>query len=170
MFAAVPAAHAAEDADGPIPAASGVRMTAPHQGGAVAEDAGLVDDGVPLRLRSERRFNVLGRKKAPLVAEIGIPYPVDLKKGDAYPLFLVADQVEGRIDEVAVATGEVELRKIDTRVYGDKMTYWPLDDEIDATGNVRMLQDGMEVNAPRVRMKMSEQIGFAEQPDYVFVR
>ena len=170
MFAAVPAAHAAEGADGPIPAASGVRMTAPHQGGAVVEDEGLVDDGVPLRLRSERRFNLLGRKKAPLVAEIGIPYPVDLKKGDAYPLFLVADQVEGRIDEVAVATGEVELRKIDTRVYGDNMTYWPLDDEIDATGNVRMLQDGMEVNAPRVRMKMSEQIGFAEQPDYVFVR
>ena len=136
----------------------------------MAEDADLVDDGVPLRLRSERRFNVLGRKKAPLVAEIGIPYPVDLKKGDAYPLFLVADQVEGRTDDVAVATGEVELRKIDTRIYGDKMTYWPLDDEIDATGNVRMLQDGMEVNAPRVRMKMSEQIGFAEQPDYVFVR
>ena len=169
MFAAVPAAHAAEDADGLILAASGVRMSAPRQG-EEAEGSGLVDDEIPLRLRSERRFNVLGRKKAPLVAEIGIPYPVDLKKGDAYPLFLVADQVDGRTDEVAVATGEVELRKIDSRVYGDKMTYWPLDDEIDATGNVRMLQDGMEVNAPRVRMKMSEQIGFAEQPDYVFVK
>ncbi|HSN63784.1 MAG TPA: hypothetical protein VLS26_06345, partial [Azonexus sp.] len=120
MFAAVPAAHAAEDADGLILAASGVRMSAPRQGG-VAEGSGLVDDEIQLRLRSERRFNVLGRKKAPLVAEIGIPYPVDLKKGDAYPLFLVADQVDGRTDEVAVATGEVELRKIDSRVYGDKM-------------------------------------------------
>ena len=170
MFAAVPAAHAAEDFDGLVLAASGVRMATPRQGGAVAEGGATVEDEIPLRLRSERRFNVLGRKKAPLVAEIGIPYPVDLKKGDAYPLFLVADQVGGRTDEVAVATGEVELRKIDSRVYGDKMTYWPLDDEIDATGNVRMLQDGMEVNAPRVRMKMSEQIGFAEQPDYVFVK
>jgi len=99
MFAAVPAAHAAEDADGLIPAASGVRMTTPRPGGAVTEEAALADDGAPLRLRSERRFNVLGRKKAPLVAEIGIPYPVDLKKGDAYPLFLVADRVEGRTDE-----------------------------------------------------------------------
>ena len=145
-------------------------MPAPRQGGAVLPAGELVVEDVPLRLRSERRFNVLGRKKAPLVAEIGIPYPVDLKKDDAYPLFLVADQLDGRTDDVAVATGEVELRKIDARVYGDKMTYWPLDDEIDATGNVRMLQDGMEINAPRVRMKMTEQVGFAEQPDYVFVR
>lgn len=170
MFGAVPAAHAAEDADSLILAASGVRMATPRQGGTLAEGANLMDDEAPLRLRSERRFNVLGRKKAPLVAEIGIPYPVDLKNDDVYPLFLIAEQVEGRTDDVAVASGEVELRKIDSRVYGDKMTYWPLDDEIDATGNVRMLQDGMEVNAPRVRMKMSEQIGFAEQPDYVFVR
>jgi LPS-assembly protein len=170
MFGAVPAAHAAEDADSLILAASGARMATPRQGGTLAEGANLMDDEAPLRLRSERRFNVLGRKKAPLVAEIGIPYPVDLKNDDVYPLFLIAEQVEGRTDDVAVASGEVELRKIDSRVYGDKMTYWPLDDEIDATGNVRMLQNGMEVNAPRVRMKMSEQIGFAEQPDYVFVK
>jgi len=170
MFGAVPAAHAAEDADSLILAASGVRMATPRQGGTLTEGANLMDDEAPLRLRSERRFNVLGRKKAPLVAEIGIPYPVDLKNDDVYPLFLIAEQVEGRTDDVAVASGEVELRKIDSRVYGDKMTYWPLDDEIDATGNVRMLQNGMEVNAPRVRMKMSEQIGFAEQPDYVFVK
>lgn len=128
-----------------------------------------IDDS-PLQLRSERRFNVLGRKKGALVAEIGIPYPVDLRKDDTYPLFLTTDRMEGRSEEVAEATGAVELRKIDARVNGDKMTYWPLDDEIDATGSVRLLQDGMEVKAPRIRMKMSEQIGFAEQPDYVFVR
>jgi LPS-assembly protein len=92
------------------------------------------------------------------------------KGTDAYPCSWSPTSLDGRTDDVAVATGEVELRKIDARVYGDKMTYWPLDDEIDATGNVRMLQDGMEINAPRVRMKMTEQVGFAEQPDYVFVR
>jgi LPS-assembly protein len=170
LFAALPAANAAGDMDGLVLTAAGNAMPASRQGGAVLPAGELVVEDVPLRLRGERRFNVLGRKKAPLVAEIGIQYPVDLKKGDAYPLFLVADQIDGRTDDVAVATGEVELRKIDARVYGDKMTYWPLDDEIDATGSVRMLQDGMEINAPRVRMKMTEQVGFAEQPDYVFVR
>jgi LPS-assembly protein len=149
MFAALPA----------------LAQSVPGAPGAVA-----AADDAPLQLRSERRFNVLGRKKGQLVAEIGIPYPVDLKKDDAYPLFLIADRMDGRSEEVAVATGAVELRKIDVLVNGDRMTYWPLDDELDAAGSVRLLQDGMVMNAPRIRMKMSEQVGFAEQPDYVFAR
>ncbi len=170
MLAAVPAAHAAEGADGHLQAASGLQTARPVSAASRAPGASVMDEDAPLQLRSERRFNVLGRKKGPLVAEIGIPYPVVLKKGDAYPLFIVAGQAEGRADDIAVATGDVELRKLDAHLFGEKLTYWPLDDEIDATGNVRLLQDGMEVNAPRVRMKMSEQVGFAEQPDYVFVK
>jgi LPS-assembly protein len=170
MFAAGSAVHAAERADGQLKAASGLQTGGLVPAARGAPGARLMDEDAPLQLRSERRFNVLGRKKGPLVAEIGIPYPVVLKKGDAYPLFIVAGQAEGRADDIAVATGDVEMRKLDAHLFGEKMTYWPLDDEIDASGNVRLLQDGMEVNAPRVRMKLSEQIGFAEQPDYLFVR
>ena len=170
MLAAVPVADAAEGAEGQLQAASRLQTKSPVPAPGGAPDAGRTDDDAPLQLRSERRFNLLGRKKGPLVAEIGIPYPVELKKGDAYPLFIVAGQAEGRNGDIAVATGDVEMRRLDAHLFGEKMTYWPLDDEVNATGNVRLVQDGMEINAPRVRMKLSEQIGFAEQPDYVFVK
>lgn len=172
LFAAVPASHAAQDPDGLLLAASVFRQAVPaSRGAAVKGGAGLlVEDDLPLSLRVERRFNVLGGKRPPLMPEVGIPYPVELKKDDAYPLFVAAGRIEGRTDDMAVATGDVELRKLDTQVFGDKMVYWPLDDEIDATGKVRMLQQGAEFNAPHVRMKLSEQVGFAEDADFLIVK
>ncbi len=169
-LAAVPLAHAAEDTGGQLQAASELQAARPLPATSSVSGAKQMDEEWALHLRSERRFNILGRKKGPLVAEIGIPYPVNLKKGDAYPLFIVAEQANGRNGDIAVATGDVEMRRLDAHLFGEKLTYWPLDDEVDASGSVRLLQDGMEVNAPRVRMKMSEQVGFAEQPDYIFVR
>jgi LPS-assembly protein len=50
------------------------------------------------------------------------------------------------------------------------MTYWPLDDELEAQGSVRMLQEGQEINAPYLRFQISEQVGFAERPDFYIVR
>ena len=123
-----------------------------------------------LELRLERRFNVLAKRKQVAAPDVGVAYPVDTLKGDTYPLFVVADRLSGRTDEVAEAEGDVELRKAGSQIFGDRMTYWPLDDEVDAEGNVRILQDGQDMRTPHVRMKLSEQIGFAENVDYLFVR
>ena len=170
MFAAVSAGHAAEDAGSVQLAAASVRKDAPASRDPVPGGGDALGDDLPLRLRGERRFNVLGGKKKPVMPEVGIPYAFEPKKNDDYPLFVIADHLEGRTDDVAVATGDVELRKAGTQFYGDKVIYWPLDDEVDATGNVRMLQEGTEFTAPHVRMKMSEQIGFAEDADYLIVK
>ncbi len=131
---------------------------------AIVELAALNE--APLKLRSERKFNILGKKKpAPLIT-VGISNPVELRKDDSYPTFLVAENIEGRTNEESIATGDVELRKSGTLMFAEKMTYWPLEDEVEASGKVRMLQEGMEVNTSFLRMKLSEQIGFAEQVDY----
>ena len=140
---------------------------------AAADDgasAAVPDDG--LKLRGDRRFNVLGKKGQAAPVPVGVPYPASLRKSDAYPLFIRADRMEGRSEEVAEASGDVELRKAGTQVYGDRMTYWPLDDEIEATsGNrVRLLQEGQEFTTPHLRLKLSEQVGFAESADYLMVR
>lgn len=167
MFAAVPALHAAPEADVLLLAAASLRQkpeAVPATGGETADDAW------PLRLRNERRFNVMGGKRAPLAPGVGVPYPPQLAKDDVYPLFIIADRLEGRTEVVAEATGEVELRRAGSLIYGDKMVYWPLDDEVEATGSVRMLQEGQEVNTPHLRMQLSEQVGFAEQADFFIVR
>ncbi len=131
MFAGVQVGHAAADS---------ARLASPQAEPAAAGDGGrtaalleLAANDPPLRLRGERKFNVLGRKKTPLVPDVGLQHPVELKKDDSYPMFVVADSIEGRTDEVTVADGDVELRKAGSLVFADKMTYWPLEDEVDAT-------------------------------------
>lgn len=122
---------------------------------------------VPLRLRTERRFNVLGRKReAPEPVVVGIELPAVLKKDDAYPLFVIADHIEGKTDDLTVAEGNVELRKTGSLMFADRMTYRMLDDEVEAFGSVRVLQDGAEIDTPHVKMKMEEQLGSAESVSY----
>ena len=130
---------------------------------AAAEDA-------PLRLRSERRFNVLGKKKKTARSRVGIEHPVDLNKDDVYPMFIVADRMDGRSEELTDAEGNVELRKAGTLVYADRLQYRPLEDRVDAQGNVRLLQEGAEVNTPHLHFRIAEQTGFAESADYHMVQ
>jgi len=150
LFAGVPVSHAATDP---------VRPSVQPRATGVAQDP-------PLRLRLQRKPNVLGKKKPAPATNIGLQNPVELNKDDRYPMFIIADRIAGRTDVETVADGNVELRKVDSQVFSDKMKYWPLEDEIEATGNVRLLQEGTEVETPYLRMKLSEQVGFAEQTDY----
>ena len=166
MFAGVQVSHAAVDVGRvPVPIAGSaekIESLAPPP--ATINLVALNDP--PLKLRKERKFNVLGKKKPEPLIVVGISSPVELKKDDSYPMFVVADHIEGRTDEETIATGDVELRKSGTLMLGDKMTYWPLEDEVEATGRVKMQQEGMAVDAHYMRMKLSEQIGFADQVDY----
>ena len=110
-------------------------------------DLAALDDK-PLKLRVERKFNLLTKKKPGPPAAVVVSAPVELKSDDNYPMFIVADHIEGRSEEETVATGNVELRKSDILMLGDKMTYWPLEDEIEAAGKVRMLQDRLKSIRP----------------------
>lgn len=167
MFTGMQTSHAAIDtARLPLPQGEAVALT-PQQ----ADEALLLAaNDTPVRLRVERKFNVLGKKKTTPRPVVGIQNPVELSKDDSYPLFIVADNIEGRAGDVTEAEGSVELRRAGALVFADKLTAWPLDDEIEASGNVRLLQDGAEIEAPYLRMKMSEQIGFATDADYHIVR
>lgn len=122
---------------------------------------------VPLRLRQERRFNVQGKKRqASTPAVVGIEFPAVLKKDDDYPMFVSAEQIEGQAEELTVAEGNVELRKTGSLILADRLTYRMLDDEIEAFGSVRVLQDGTEIETPHMKMKLDEQIGSAEDVRY----
>ncbi len=168
LFAGVQVGHAAVDtaAAGRVAAAA----TGDSEGVTKTPNALALDDTPPLKLRSERKFNVLGKKKAPAAEQVGLDNPMQLKKDDQYPLFIVADQVEGRADDSTEAEGNVELRRANALMFADRVVYRPLDDEIEAKGNVRLLQDGAEIETPYLRMKMAEQIGFTEHATYRIVR
>ena len=125
----------------------------------------------PLVLRRERRFNALGGRQAPPYApgpEIGYARPQN--KNDQYPLFLIADKMDGQADRLTIAEGNVELRKAGTLLFADRVTYRVIEDEVEAAGKVRLMQDGASIETPYLRMRLADQIGHAEKVDYHIVR
>ncbi|OHC61456.1 MAG: hypothetical protein A3H93_07540 [Rhodocyclales bacterium RIFCSPLOWO2_02_FULL_63_24] len=72
----------------------------------------------------------------------------------------------GRNDVEVVADGNVELRKRNSILQSDRLTYWQQADEMEAEGNVRLSRDGDRVRGPKMRMKMDDSTGFIEQPEY----
>jgi LPS-assembly protein len=46
------------------------------------------------------------------------------------------------------------------------MTYWPLEDEVEAEGRVRLQQREDVVTGPKMRLRLEDQIGYFEQPSY----
>jgi LPS-assembly protein len=163
LFVGSQASHAADDILRlQLSGASGPEATEKP-----AEIMQLAAADVPLRLRQERRFNVLGKKRqATTPVVVGIEMPAVLKKDDAYPLFVSAEQIEGQAEDMTVAEGNVELRKSGSLILADRLTYRILDDEIEAFGTVRVLQDGAELDTPHLKMKLDEQIGSAENVTY----
>ncbi len=147
--------------------AAPVAFAAPN---ASAAKPATTPEGRAPELKLERRFNVMGAKSRIAPGVVGVPYPMEARSGEVYPVFIIANRLEGRTQEVAVATGDVELRRAGALVFGEKVTYWPLDDEIEAQGNVQLLQAGQEFTTPHLRLRLSEHVGFAEDPDFFIVR
>lgn len=86
--------------------------------------------------------------------------------GEQLPTFIAAEHIAGKNDVEVVADGNVELRKRNSILQSDRLTYWQGSDEVEAAGNVRLSRDGDRVSGPRMRMKMDDSTGFFEQPDY----
>ncbi|MDZ4316449.1 MAG: LPS-assembly protein LptD [Azonexus sp.] len=168
MLAGMQVSHAAIDpARLPLPLVEPVDSASSESSTAVLR---LAANETPVQLRVERRFNLLGKKKVSPKPEPWLQKPAELKTDDSYPLFLVADNIEGRVDDLIKAAGNVELRQAGSLIFADKMTYWPLEDEVEAIGNVEMVQDGAEIKTPYLRMKLAEQIGFTERAEYRIVK
>lgn len=72
----------------------------------------------------------------------------------------------GEVNREFVAEGEAELRKVGTVVNADLMTYWPLEDEVEAEGGVRLQQEDDVVTGPKMRLRLEDQVGYFEQPSY----
>jgi LPS-assembly protein len=68
------------------------------------------------------------------------------------PVFLSAQRISGVVDREVVAEENAELRKVGTVLTADRLTYWPVDDEVEAIGNVRAFEQ-VKTSFP-VRMRV----------------
>src|SRR5688572_12361969 len=62
--------------------------------------------------------------------------------GDAMPVFIEADRVQGRTERETEAEGSVRLRKRGQTVFADWLRHDATTDEVTAIGNVRIQQGG----------------------------
>jgi hypothetical protein len=79
--------------------------------------------------------------------------------GEELPTFVSAERISGRNDVDVVAEGDVELRKRNSILVADRLTYRQIADEVEAEGNVRLSRDGDRVSGPRMKMKLDDSTG-----------
>lgn len=123
----------------------------------------------PLALRQSRSLQAPPQGQRP--AQIRLARAGDRKKDkESRPSFIIADRIEGQTDTATRAEGNAELRKADTLLFADKLTYRPLEDEIEAEGQVRLTQEGAEVSGPYLKLKLADQVGYFDQAEYQISR
>jgi LPS-assembly protein len=86
--------------------------------------------------------------------------------GEQLPTFITADNMTGQTDEKMVAEGNVELRRRGAVLKSDRLTQWQATDEVEAEGHVDLTNEGDRIRGPKLRMKLGDNTGFFEQPEY----
>ncbi|WP_211159805.1 LPS-assembly protein LptD [Aromatoleum aromaticum] len=81
-----------------------------------------------------------------------------------------AQQISGTRAVELVAEGNAELRRDGILLSADRLTYSELTDEARAEGNVLVAQGTDRVEGPRANLKIAEQVGEFEAPQYRFSR
>jgi LPS-assembly protein len=89
---------------------------------------------------------------------------------DSPAVLIRADRIHGRDEVETVADGNVEMQRAGSRLTADHLTYWPMEDEMEAVGQVHLLKDQDVITGPRLRLKVQENLGYFDQPRYEFTR
>lgn len=96
--------------------------------------------------------------------------PLKVDKNAAYPTFIAASRIDGRNDNEVVAEGEAELRRTNTSLSADRLTYWKVEDEMEAVGSVRYAKEADSMAGPKLRLNLTDSTGYFEQPSYSITR
>ena len=84
-----------------------------------------------------------------------VPRP---KAGDGpQATFLTAQRITGLVEREVVAEDDAELLQGDKVLTADRMTYWPVDDEVEAVGSVRLQQGDDLISGPKMRLRLEDE-------------
>ncbi len=104
---------------------------------------------------------------APKPAVQSVPTPLSDENA---PTLIAADHIRGVTDLQTDAEGRAELVRPRTSIAADRLTYLHPDDEVVATGNVRVTRDQDVVTGPRLQLRVEENIGHMDTPAYTITR
>jgi LPS-assembly protein len=84
------------------------------------------------------------------------------------PATVSAEQMSGRPDREIVLERDVEIIRGETTINADKATYHIVEDEVEASGNIRVKRDGQHYTGDETRIKIDTGQGFVTNPTYKF--
>ncbi|HQR51117.1 MAG TPA: LPS assembly protein LptD, partial [Methylophilaceae bacterium] len=83
---------------------------------------------------------------------------------DADEITIDAQRLEVYLDRKMSAIGNAEVHRSDQVLYGDRIDYDMINEELHVSGNSRMVQGGTVVTGPDLRMKLGEREGEMQDP------
>jgi LPS-assembly protein len=85
---------------------------------------------------------------------------------ETLPAFGRAWIIEGRTEDETTLIGDAEVRRAGSVIRGDRITYYPADNEVVAVGNVRVTRDGNVFTGPSLQLRIDTNEGSFTSPDY----
>lgn len=96
--------------------------------------------------------------------------PFSAADKESAPTFVRARKITGLNEVEVVAEGEAILERAGDTLSSDRIVYRQLEDEVEATGNVRLTSPDSVITGPRLRMRLEESTGEFEAPAYTIRR
>lgn len=83
-------------------------------------------------------------------------------------MVIEAQQLEMFLDRKMRAIGDAEMRQDDKAIFGDRIDYDVLNEELHVVGNTRIEQKELVILGPELRLKMDEREGEMKEPVFTF--
>ncbi len=96
--------------------------------------------------------------------------PYSLGRDEPTDLFLDADSVKGHQDQEIEATGSVRLRKRGTAVFSDQLQLFVPDQQLTATGHVRFEKEGNIITGKQLFYDLNDDSGYIDNLEYRLLR
>lgn len=87
-------------------------------------------------------------------------------QSEGRPTYGSGNRIDGRTDREVSLEGDAEIRRAGTVVRGERLTYYPQDDELIAVGSVRVVRQGNVFTGPELRLRIDANEGFFASPAY----
>lgn len=85
-------------------------------------------------------------------------------------MVIEAQHLEMFLDRKMRAIGDAEMRQDDKAIFGDRIDYDVLNEELHVVGNTRVEQNGLVVLGPELRLKLDDREGEMKEPVFTFNR
>ena len=92
--------------------------------------------------------------------------PPALTGQEKLPVFIDADRLQGHQDRDFEAQGNARFRTRDKALFADWLLYKSAEDEVEATGNVRLEQRGDVFEGTRLKLNLGTEQGYLQQPTF----